>query len=351
MFHRVLIASALVMFLAAGVGAGELSAPPALADSSEMSVHLSFPELTPKTEIYRAVAEVTGVEVVFDPRLNDREVSIAIDSSTTSEAFDLIAAAAGDLWQPTGPHAVIIADDTPQNHRQYEPILVRSFVLENGSVRETDKLLRAIVNVRNISANEDLRTITVRETAGKMPIVERLIASADHAPSEIDARIELLRLPATDEDLPSSRFLAGEYVSWRQSGVAIELADSTLSLLGRNRANLHLGSLQPSGLGLDLRLEGRIHPESRDVTLEVRAMLSPTRSKSDESGQQISAKGSIETTARLTRGSTLLLRIPGPESGGIAIAITPTIVRTTEFDPELLAAVWIGTETRMQASR
>ena len=71
MFHRCLIMS-VVLIVAVGVSAEELAPPPALAESSEVSVHLSFPEPTPTTAIYRAIGKATGVEVIFDPRLNDR---------------------------------------------------------------------------------------------------------------------------------------------------------------------------------------------------------------------------------------------------------------------------------------
>jgi len=352
MSHRCLIVFAAVLIVAVGVAAEELAPPPALAESSEVSVHLSFPELTPTTEIYRAVGEATGVEVIFDPRLHDRSISIEIDTSTTSEALDLVSAAAGDLWQPAASNAVIVADDTPQNHRQYEPIIVRSFVLEDGSVREADKLLRAIGNVKNLSVNEALGSITVRETAGKMPIIEHLVASVDHPPGEIDALIELLRLPDdARDDPPSSRFTAGQYATWRKTGGAVKLADSTLGLVGASHANLHLGSMKSSDVGLDLRLEGRVHAQSRDVTLEVRAVLSPAVSRSSEKSAEQPTTGRIETSARLTGGSTLLLRVPGAQPGDVVIAITPTIIRITEFDPEQLAAVWAGTETRIQASR
>ena len=304
MFHRCLITSAFMMIVAVGAGPEELSAPPALAESSEVSVHLFFTDPTPATEIYRAVGEAAGIEVIFDPRLNARSISIEIDTSTTSEALNLVAAAAGDFWQPTASNAVIVADDTPQNHRQYEPMIVRSFLLEDGSVREADKLLRSIANVKNLSVNESLGSITVRETAGKMPIVEHLVASVDHPPGEIDTHIELLRLPDDPrDDPPSSRFTAGEYATWRKTGGAIKLADSTLSLVGGSRANLHLGSMPSSNVGLDLRLEGRVHPQSRDVTLEVRAMLSPAVTKAAEKSAEQPTSGRIETAARLTGGS------------------------------------------------
>lgn len=349
MSHRCLIVFATVLVVAVGVGAEELAPPPALADSSEVSVYLSFTDLTPVTDIYRAVGDVAGVEIVFDPELKERSISLAIDTLTTSEALDLVSAAAGDMWVPTDGNTVIVADDTPQKYRQYEPILVRTFVLEDGSVREADKLLRSIVNIRNMTVNEALRTVTVREPAGKMPIVEHLIASVDHAPGEIDARIELLRLSETSNgNPPPARFEADEYATWRRDGRAQVLADSTLSLLGSRHADLHLGAIQDSTLGLDLRLDGRVHPESRDVSLEVRAMLAPT---GPSDGADRPARGRIESSARVSSGSTLLLRIPGSGPDGIAIAITPIIVRSTDFDPEQLAAVWVGTETRIQAAR
>jgi type II secretory pathway component GspD/PulD (secretin) len=352
MFQRNLIVSVVIVIVAMAVGADELAPPPALAESSEVSVRLTFSNPTPATEIYKAVGETAGVEIVFDPRFNGRPLTIDIETSTTSAALDLVSAAAGDLWVPTAGNAVIVADDTPQNHRQYEPIIMRTFVLEDGNVREADKLLRSIVNVRNMTVNEALRTVTVREAAGKMPIIERLIASVDHAPGEVDARIELLRLSETSNgNPPPTRFEADEYANWRRTSRSKVLADSSLSLLGSRHGNLHLGAIQESDLGLDLRLDGRVHPESRSVSLEVRAVLASSNPESPSNGTDRPARGRIESSARVSSGSTLLLRIPGSDPGGIAIAITPTIVRSPEFDPAELDAVWVGTETRIQAAR
>jgi type II secretory pathway component GspD/PulD (secretin) len=341
----------LLFTAAVSVTAEDFAPPPVLAETFEVPIRLSFSESTPATEVYRALGKAAGVEIIFDPRFNENQVAIEIDTSTTSEALDLVSAAAGDLWVPASRSTVIVADDTPQNHRQYEPLVVQSFVLENGSVREADKLLRSIAGVRNLSINEALRTVTVRETAGKMPIIEHLIASVDHAPGEIDARIELLQL--TDKptgESPPARFEPGEYAGWRRDTKVVVLADSTLSLLGDRHANLHLGSVQNTNLGLDLRLDGRVHPQSNDVSLEVRAILAPSGTGSNKE-TTLPSRGRIETSARLEEGTTLLLRVPGSGPGDIAIAITPTIVRSTDYDSAEMAAVWVGTESRMQASR
>lgn len=343
---------AVLVLCAAALHAGELAAPPSLADDSEISVRLSFAEPTPSSEIYRDVGEVAGVGIVFGPRFKDRQITLEIDTSTTSEALDLVSAAAGDLWVPIVGNAIIVADDTPQNHREYEPLIVRTFVLENGSVREADKVLRGIVGVTHLSANEDLRTVTVREPADSMPIIERLIALVDHAPGEIDARIELLLLPEkSDGQPPPARFAVDEYARWRRTAGAVVLADSTLSVLGNRHASLHLGEIEDSSPGFDLRLNGRAHPESREISLEIRLLLSSTGPKRPGAEDNRSEPGRIETSARLGSGSTLLLRIPGPDPSGIAIAITPTIIRSTDFDPSELAAVWVGSEMRIQASR
>ena len=120
---------------------------------------------------------------------------------------------------------------------------------------------------------------------------------------------------------------------------------------------LQLDALQPLGLSQSLlrrlRLDGRVHPHSRELTLEVRALLAPSglqQSEGDEASDR-AASARIETSARLPAGSTLLLRVPSSAEDDLAIAITPTIVRGTEFDPAQLEAMWVGTESRIQASR
>jgi len=352
MFRKTLIGTLALVTCIAAPTAGELAPPPVLAEESETTVRLSFAELTSSSEIYRKIGDAAGIEVVFGPRFNDRQLVIEIDTSTTSEALDLVAVAAGDLWVPTVGGAIIVADDTPQNHREYEPLVVRTFVLENGSVREADKVLRSIAGVSHLATNEELRTVTVREPADTIPIIERLIAQVDNAPGEIDARIELLHFSEEPDRNPlRARFDSDEYARWQHTVDAKALADSTLGLLGSSHAALHLGAVQGSNLDLDLRLDGRVHPETREVSLKVRLLLSSTGPRKPDGELPRSEQGRIETSARLSNGSTLLLRIPGSDPDGIAIAITPTIVRRPSFDPSELSAVWVGSDSLMQASR
>ena len=62
------------------------------------------------------------------------------------------------------------------------------------------------------------------------------------------------------------------------------------------------------------------------------------------------------------RGSGAVVLCLGEGHDGIAITtpllflvcslpITPTIIRTTDFDPDQLAAVWVGTEMKIRAAR
>jgi len=342
---------AVLLLCSAALHAGEPPPPPALTEDSEVTVRLSFAEPTPSTEIYRHIAKTAGIDVVFAPRFNERLVTLNIET-TTSAALDLVAAAAGDLWVPTVGNAIIVADDTPQNHREYRPLVVQTFVLENGCVREADSMLRSIGGVSRLATNESLRTVTVREPADMLPIIERLIARIDHAPGEVEVRVQLLRLAPESEGSPlPTRLDEDEYVDWRRRDGATVLADSTLGLLGDRHANLHLGAIDGSIVGLDLRLDGRVHPHSEDVSLGIRLLLSSTGSEKPDGSGGRSERGRIETSARLASGSTLLLRVPGSIAGGVAIAIAPTIVRGADFDPSELTAVWVGTESRMQASR
>jgi type II secretory pathway component GspD/PulD (secretin) len=352
MYWGTLIGTLALVTSIAAPAASELAPPPTLAEESEIAVRLSFAEPTSSSEIYREIGDASGIEVVFGSRFTERQVVIEIDTSSTSEALNLVSAAAGDLWVPTIGNAIIVADDTPQNHREYQPLVVQTFVLENGSVHEADKMLRSIAGVSRLAANEDLRTVTVREPASTIGIIEHLIAQVDHAPGEIDVRIELLHLSeAPKAHTPPARFDGEAYAHWRRVAGTEVLADSTLGLLGNRHANLRLGAVQDSHLDLDLRLDGRVHPESNEVSLEARLMISSTGPRKPDGERPRSNQGRIETSARLSNGSTLLLRIPGSEVEGIAVAITPTIVRSPKFDPSDLSALWVGSETRIQALR
>ncbi len=174
--HRI---SAVALALACGFGffVDDATAiePPALGEGAKVPIHLAFSEPTMTTEIYRAVGEAAGIEILFDTQLNAKRIPIDLEGTTAAVAFDRIATTAGQFWVPLDQHTILVADDTPAKRRQHETLYIRTFVLEYVDVKHVDRLLRSLVEVRRLSTHPEIKSIIIRETAAKMVTIKRLI--------------------------------------------------------------------------------------------------------------------------------------------------------------------------------
>ena len=79
---------------------------------------------------------------------------------------------------------ILLVEDNPQNRRDYEDLVIKTFFLSNADVKEIDKLLRSLIEARRLSTNEQLNAITLRDTADKVAIAEKLINTNDKAKAE-----------------------------------------------------------------------------------------------------------------------------------------------------------------------
>ncbi len=173
--------------------------PPVLNPTSKEPITLNFPKPKPVKEIYQAMAKAYGFNVIFDPKLRDDKISIELNDVTAERALELVMQNAGHFYKVLDPHTIIIAEDNPQNRRDYEDLVIKTFFLSNADVKDVDKLLRSLIEARRLSTNEQLNAITLRDTADKVAIAERLIDVNDKAKGEVLVDVELLLLTNTKD--------------------------------------------------------------------------------------------------------------------------------------------------------
>jgi general secretion pathway protein D len=166
--------------------------PPMLDPTSREPITLNFPRPKPIKEIYNAIGKAYGFNALFDPKLKDDRLAIELRDLTAEQALEMVMQGAGHFYKVLDEHSIIIAEDTPQNRREYEDLVIKTFFLSNADVKEIDKLLRSLIEARRLSTNEQLNAITLRDTADKVAIAEKLIRINDKARAEVLVDVEIL---------------------------------------------------------------------------------------------------------------------------------------------------------------
>ncbi len=173
--------------------------PPILDPKSKDRITLNFPKPKPIKEIYQAMAKAYGFNILFDPKLKEERLSIELNDLTAEQSLEMVMQAAAHFYKVLDTHTIIVVDDTPQNRREYEDLVIKTFFLSNADVKEVDKLLRSLIEARRLSTNEQLNAITLRDTADKVAIAEKLIAVNDKAKAEVLVDVELLLMSSRND--------------------------------------------------------------------------------------------------------------------------------------------------------
>lgn len=172
----------------------EQSKPPMLNPASNQPISLSFPKETNVKDIYRALGNAFGVNVMFDQRLTDDKISIELRNVTAQEALERVMQAATHFYKVLDEQTIIVIPDNAQTRREYEDLVIRTFYLSNGDAEQVTNVVRTMIEARNVFPLKALNAITIRDTADKVLIAERIIEANDKARAEVVVQVELLQV-------------------------------------------------------------------------------------------------------------------------------------------------------------
>jgi general secretion pathway protein D len=168
--------------------------PPQLNPASEDPISLNFPRETPVKDIYRALGNAFGINILFDQAVKDDRIVIELRDVTAQQALERVMQAANHFYKVLDEKTIIVVPDNPQARRDYEDLVIRTFYLSNGDAEQVTNVVRTMIEARNVFPLKALNAITIRDTADKVRIAEKIIEANDKAKAEVVVDVELLQL-------------------------------------------------------------------------------------------------------------------------------------------------------------
>ncbi len=168
--------------------------PPQLNPASNEPISLSFPRETPVKDIYRALGNAFGINVLFDQAVKDDRISIELRDVTAQQALERVMQAANHFYKVLDPKTIIVVPDNPQARRDYEDLVIQTFYLSNGDAEQITNVVRTMIEARNVFPLKALNAITIRDTADKVRIAQKIIEANDKAKAEVVVAVELVQL-------------------------------------------------------------------------------------------------------------------------------------------------------------
>src|ERR1044071_1188205 len=170
---------------------------------------------------FRALGNAFGINILFDQAVKDDRITIELRDVTAQAALERVMQAAGHFYKPLDEKTIIVVPDNPQARRDYEDLVIRTFYLSNGDAEQVTNVVRTMIEARNVFPLKALNAITIRDTADKVRIAEKIIEANDKAKAEVIVDVELLQL-----DLDKARSV-GAYLSGTGPGVLSAVPAST----------------------------------------------------------------------------------------------------------------------------
>lgn len=168
--------------------------PPQLNPASNDPITLNFPRETNVKDIYRALGNGFGINVLFDQAVKDDRITIELRDVTAQQALERVMQAANHFYKVLDEKTIIVIPDNPQARRDYEDLVIRTFYLSNGDAEQVTNVVRTMIEARNVFPLKALNAITIRDTADKVRIAEKIIEANDKAKAEVVVQVELVQL-------------------------------------------------------------------------------------------------------------------------------------------------------------
>ena len=175
--------------------------------------------------LYKTVAAMGGLYVVFDPQYNptpNKPFDVNLDNMTVEEAFDYLAFITHTFWKPISSNTIFVCEDSTAKRRDYEDMVARVFYVPNvSSVQEFQEIanvIRSVVEVRRVATINAGHAMLVRGTADQVALVEKLLHDLDKPKAEVIVDVMIMQANST-----RSKQLAATIASGGTAGLNIPI--------------------------------------------------------------------------------------------------------------------------------
>ncbi len=130
--------------------------------------------------LFSELALAYGVTAQFDETAPNRQVVFNVDNVDFFTAVKLACEVSKTMWAALDAHQLLIADDKPENHKQFDRISLQTFILPPHSTpaeaTELVNALRTIFDLRFLTSGQTADTVEIRAPEPILQACDKLLA-------------------------------------------------------------------------------------------------------------------------------------------------------------------------------
>jgi len=164
------------------------------ASSEEITVnprpeHADFHYRGDSRALLEQIGRTFGVQVTLDQSVMSRRVRFEVEDVDFFNAMQLANQVTKTFWAPVSSGQVIVAMDTPENHRQYDRMVMRTFYVPDAStpqdLNEVVNAMRLLFEMRFINLQPNRGTIVVRAPQNMLDAATRFLENFDQSRPQV----------------------------------------------------------------------------------------------------------------------------------------------------------------------
>lgn len=148
--------------------------------------------------LFAELSAAYGVSVQFDDSVKTREVRFNVDDIDFPTALKLACRVSRNMWTPLGPHQIFVADDTDANHKQFDRMLLRTFMLPPHStpadVSELVNLIKGVLDLKFVVSGQNVDTLEVRGPAPMVEVCSKFLDQLGNQRPQIMLDVQVLQI-------------------------------------------------------------------------------------------------------------------------------------------------------------
>jgi len=148
--------------------------------------------------LFAELAAAFGVTAQFDDSVQPREVRFNVDDVDFFTALQLACRVSKTMWSPLGAHEFLVAKDSPENHKQYDRMSLRTFILPQHStpaeVSDVVNTMKSIFDLHYVSSGQAADTLEVRGPQAVLEACSKLMEQFGHQKPQVAFTVQIYQI-------------------------------------------------------------------------------------------------------------------------------------------------------------
>jgi len=163
----------------------------------EKPVTLQYKD-APLGTVLESLARSVGLNILQDRDVKaNARVSIFVKDIAVGDAIDFILMQNQLERRTVNGNTIMVYPAVDTKRAEYEDLTIRSFQVTNTDIRYLSSLLKSMLKLREVAADERTGVLVVRDTPERLRLAARLIAMHDVPDPEIMLEVEILEVATT----------------------------------------------------------------------------------------------------------------------------------------------------------